>query len=86
MNVYRFTEIPSEVRKQEQEIELIFRSLIRFREGAATEPRRPESGLSTERSTEVREQKVAAWLLIAVLGLTGIIGFSLLWIYCSGAY
>jgi hypothetical protein len=76
-------EIPREIREQEREIESIFRSLIRFREVAVTEPRPRGSGFSTERTTEVQEQEVAAWVFITVLGLTGIIGFGLLWIYCG---
>ena len=68
------TEIPREIREQEREIESILRSLILS--GQIDSVQR-----SQHCATKTREQKVAAWISIAVLGLTGIVGFCLLWIY-----
>jgi hypothetical protein len=65
------TDIPREIREQEREIEAILRGLLRFSDidGALR---------SEDRATDTREQEVAVWLLIAVLGFISSIGFCLM--------
>jgi hypothetical protein len=70
------TEIPREIRKQEREIESMLRDLIRFGDIEGVD-------LSEAQAMETPEKEIAAWVFIAVLGLTTIIGFGLLWFSVS---
>jgi hypothetical protein len=69
-------EIPREICQQEREIESMLRNLIRFGDIEGVH-------LSEARATAAREQ-AAAWIFIAVLGFTIIIGFCLLWFCVRG--
>jgi hypothetical protein len=70
------TEIPREIREKEREIESIFWSLMLFGHIDMV-------WLLQDCATETRERKVAAWIWLAALGLTGIVGFCLLWIHIT---
>jgi hypothetical protein len=69
--------IPRDIYKQEQEIESIFRNLVRFGDGA----RLPGSRDPTD---YIRQQKIVGWILIVVLGATSIAIFYLLWLRVTG--
>ena len=65
------TEIPRRIREQEAEIEAIFRHLVRL-------GRRPALHHSQYRTDGRREQEIASWILIAVLGFVSVVGLYLL--------
>lgn len=73
ISCWEFTEIPREVCKQEQEIESIFRNLIRYGDTASLH-------YSKDWPDRAGRQEVAAWIFIAVLKLISIIAFYLLWL------
>ncbi|HEY4048692.1 MAG TPA: hypothetical protein VGM27_17645 [Acidobacteriaceae bacterium] len=70
-------DIPREVREQEGEIEAIFRDLMRFDDGTA-------SSYLQDRPDDKSKQEVAAWIVVAVLGVANAISFYLLWLKTNG--
>ena len=71
------TEIPRGIREQEQEIESIFRNLIRC--GDCVKLHR-----SDDRPGDKQKKPAGAWILVAVLGFISIAGFCLLWLRVAG--
>jgi hypothetical protein len=72
-----FAMIGGDIYKQEAEIELMFRNLVRLGDSAG--PRH-----SQDRPDDKPQQEVVAWIAIAVLAVLSIISGCLLWLKASG--
>ena len=70
---WRVTEIPRAVRAQEGEIESMFRNLLRSCHNVGLH-------YAQVLPDDTREQELATWIFIAVLGIVSIIGFCLLFL------
>ena len=72
-------QISADIRKQEGEIEAIFRKLVRLTPGSRLHD-------SHDRANESRQQETTVWILIALLGLLSIVALYILWSRTGGLY